>query len=159
MRATPGRVDVSLTSLSRPNDFARHYHWPNTHLPSATSLAKAVQDAAPGRFVFHHLEDHGIRKRLPPGVLGIPSADCIPSDYPRTLREWGRYVVIADGRFASSLLLYTGALTRTSKAKSSRTSRSGILSCEMKSALRRSSANGTICSSMRRLDMLAATRR
>ncbi|PIL24608.1 hypothetical protein GSI_12492 [Ganoderma sinense ZZ0214-1] len=55
----------------QPNDFARHYHWPNCHLPSATSLPNSVQEAVPGRFVFHHLEDHGIH-------------------YPRTLREWAR---------------------------------------------------------------------
>ncbi|KAI1791875.1 cyclopropane fatty acid synthase [Ganoderma leucocontextum] len=55
----------------QPNDFARHYHWPNCHLPCATSVAKAVQEAAPGSFTFHNLEDHG-------------------PHYCRTLREWGR---------------------------------------------------------------------
>ncbi|KAM5530937.1 hypothetical protein V8D89_015382 [Ganoderma adspersum] len=76
----PDRATMVITATSQPefryteyqpNDFARHYHWPNTHLPSATSLANGVQAAVPGRFVFHHLEDHGIH-------------------YPRTLREWGR---------------------------------------------------------------------
>ncbi|OCH88840.1 cyclopropane-fatty-acyl-phospholipid synthase [Obba rivulosa] len=55
----------------QPDDFARHYHWPNTHLPSATSLAVAVQKVVPGKFVLESIEDHGIH-------------------YPRTLREWGR---------------------------------------------------------------------
>ncbi|EGO00140.1 hypothetical protein SERLA73DRAFT_52893 [Serpula lacrymans var. lacrymans S7.3] len=55
----------------QPDDFARHYHWPNCHLPSATSFAVAVQAAVPGRFVLESIEDHGIH-------------------YPRTLREWGR---------------------------------------------------------------------
>ncbi|EIN09175.1 cyclopropane fatty acid synthase [Punctularia strigosozonata HHB-11173 SS5] len=55
----------------QPDDFARHYHWPNCHLPSSTSMAVWVQKAVPGKFVFHHLEDHG-------------------PHYCRTLREWGR---------------------------------------------------------------------
>ncbi|KAK7012833.1 cyclopropane-fatty-acyl-phospholipid synthase [Favolaschia claudopus] len=55
----------------QPDDFGRHYHWPNCHLPSATSLAVAVQDTVPGKFVLYSIEDHGIH-------------------YPRTLREWGR---------------------------------------------------------------------
>ncbi|EIN09720.1 CFS1-like protein [Punctularia strigosozonata HHB-11173 SS5] len=55
----------------QPDDFSRHYHWPNCHLPSATSMAVWVQKSVPGRFVFHNLEDHGIH-------------------YCRTLREWGR---------------------------------------------------------------------
>ncbi|KAF7376718.1 Cyclopropane-fatty-acyl-phospholipid synthase [Mycena sanguinolenta] len=54
----------------QPDDFGRHYHWPNCHLPSATSLAVAVQNKVPGKFVLYNLEDHGIH-------------------YPRTLREWG----------------------------------------------------------------------
>ncbi|KAL1937279.1 hypothetical protein VTO73DRAFT_13888 [Trametes versicolor] len=76
----PDRATVVLTATSQPehrwseyqpNDFARHYHWPNTHLPSPLSLANAAQEATPGKFVLHNLEDHGIH-------------------YPRTLREWGR---------------------------------------------------------------------
>ncbi|KXN84102.1 Cyclopropane-fatty-acyl-phospholipid synthase, partial [Leucoagaricus sp. SymC.cos] len=55
----------------QPEDFARHYHWPNTYLPSATSLVTSVQSVVPGKLVFRRLEDHGIH-------------------YPRTLREWGR---------------------------------------------------------------------
>ncbi|EMD32775.1 hypothetical protein CERSUDRAFT_108601 [Gelatoporia subvermispora B] len=74
------RATVVITSTSQPenrykdyqpDDFARHYHWPNTHLPSATSLAVAVQKVVPGKFVLESIEDHGIH-------------------YPRTLREWGR---------------------------------------------------------------------
>ena len=45
----------------RPDDFARHYHWPNAHIPSATSLAVAVQEAVPGAFVLNNIEDHGPR--------------------------------------------------------------------------------------------------
>ncbi|KAL0954532.1 hypothetical protein HGRIS_003500 [Hohenbuehelia grisea] len=41
--------------------FARHYHWPNTFLPSATSLPVWVQTAIPGRLVLDSVEDHGIR--------------------------------------------------------------------------------------------------
>jgi cyclopropane-fatty-acyl-phospholipid synthase len=55
----------------QPDDFARHYHWPNTFLPSATSLASEMQRLLPGKFVLSRLEDHGVH-------------------YPRTLREWGR---------------------------------------------------------------------
>ncbi|OCH84814.1 putative cyclopropane fatty acid synthase [Obba rivulosa] len=74
------RAAVVITSTAQPehrykdyqpDDFARHYHWPNTHLPSATSLAVAVQKVVPGKFVLESIEDHGIH-------------------YPRTLREWGR---------------------------------------------------------------------
>jgi hypothetical protein len=53
---------MTLTLRSRADDFGRHYHWPNCHLPSATSLAVAMQDNVPGKFVLHHLEDHGIRE-------------------------------------------------------------------------------------------------
>ncbi|KAI0365457.1 cyclopropane-fatty-acyl-phospholipid synthase [Pilatotrama ljubarskyi] len=76
----PDRATVVITATSQPehrwseyqpDDFARHYHWPNTHLPSPLSLPNAVQAAVPGKFVLHHLEDHGMH-------------------YPRTLREWGR---------------------------------------------------------------------
>ncbi|KAJ6511411.1 putative cyclopropane fatty acid synthase [Mycena vitilis] len=53
------------------NDFVRQYHWPNTHLPSATAIISAVQHAVPGKLVLFKCEDYGIH-------------------YPRTLREWGR---------------------------------------------------------------------
>lgn len=55
----------------QPDDFARHYHWPNTFLPSATSFPSELQRIMPGKFVFAGLEDHAVH-------------------YPRTLREWGR---------------------------------------------------------------------
>ncbi|KAJ3016514.1 hypothetical protein NUW54_g793 [Trametes sanguinea] len=76
----PERATIVITATSQPehrwseyqpDDFARHYHWPNTHLPSPLSLPITVQAAVPGRFVLHELEDHAIH-------------------YPRTLREWGR---------------------------------------------------------------------
>lgn len=57
----PTYREPSTSVIARPNDFARHYHWPNCHLPSATSLANAVQEGAPGKFTFHNLEDHGPR--------------------------------------------------------------------------------------------------
>lgn len=44
----------------RPDDFARHYHWPNVHLPSPLSMANTAQEATPGKFVLHDLEDHQI---------------------------------------------------------------------------------------------------
>ncbi|KAJ6456451.1 Mycolic acid cyclopropane synthetase-domain-containing protein [Mycena sanguinolenta] len=78
------RATVVITATSQPehryqtfqpDDFGRHYHWPNCHLPSATSLAVVVQNKVPGKFVLYNLEDHGIH-------------------YPRTLREWGRHVHI-----------------------------------------------------------------
>ncbi|KAI0727633.1 cyclopropane-fatty-acyl-phospholipid synthase [Fomitopsis betulina] len=54
----------------QPDDFARHYHWPNTFLPNATYFPMAAQQAVPGRLILHSVEDHAMH-------------------YPRTLREWG----------------------------------------------------------------------
>ncbi|KAE9390101.1 cyclopropane fatty acid synthase [Gymnopus androsaceus JB14] len=74
------RGTVVITATSQPefrfsmfqsNCFARHYHWPNTFLPSATALPGWVQSATPGRLVLVNLEDHNMH-------------------YPRTLREWNR---------------------------------------------------------------------
>ncbi|TCD61764.1 cfs1-like protein [Steccherinum ochraceum] len=74
------RATAVITATCQPDfrysdfqqdDFSRHYHWPNCHLPSALSLANAVQNTLPGKFVLASLEDHGIH-------------------YPRTLREWDR---------------------------------------------------------------------
>ncbi|KAJ6498323.1 cyclopropane fatty acid synthase [Mycena vulgaris] len=74
------RATVVITATSQPehryqtfqpDDFGRHYHWPNCHLPSATSVVLATHNTVPGKFVVHNVEDHGIH-------------------YPRTLREWGR---------------------------------------------------------------------
>ncbi|KAJ7320737.1 Mycolic acid cyclopropane synthetase-domain-containing protein [Mycena albidolilacea] len=66
----------------QPDDFGRHYHWPNCHLPSATSLAVAVQNTVPGKFVLYNVEDQGIH-------------------YPRTLREWGRRL---DSKFKGEMV-------------------------------------------------------
>ncbi|PCH33071.1 cyclopropane fatty acid synthase [Wolfiporia cocos MD-104 SS10] len=57
-------------STLQPDDFARHYHWPNTFLPNATYFPLAAQQAVPGRLILDSLEDHA-------------------PHYPRTLREWG----------------------------------------------------------------------
>ncbi|KAI0352114.1 cyclopropane fatty acid synthase [Trametes cingulata] len=74
------RATIVITATSRPehrwseyqaDDFSRHYHWPNCHLPSPLSLPNALQRTIPGKFVLYELEDHGIH-------------------YPRTLREWHR---------------------------------------------------------------------
>ncbi|KAH9934391.1 putative cyclopropane fatty acid synthase [Fomitopsis serialis] len=76
----PDRGTAVISSTTQPEhrytelqaeDFARRYHWPNNHAPSATSLVVAVQKAVNGRLVLHSVEDHGIL-------------------YCRTLREWGR---------------------------------------------------------------------
>ncbi|KAL1949852.1 hypothetical protein VTO73DRAFT_8733 [Trametes versicolor] len=53
------------------NDFVRKYHWPNTIIPSATSLSVAFNETLKGRFSLETVEDFG-------------------SHYPRCLREWGR---------------------------------------------------------------------
>lgn len=78
--------------MYRPDDFARHYHWPNTHLPSATWVATAIQTAVPGKFVLESIEDHGIRKIFTVCENEIRWLPIAPADYPRTLREWGRFV-------------------------------------------------------------------
>ncbi|KAI0033834.1 cyclopropane-fatty-acyl-phospholipid synthase [Vararia minispora EC-137] len=65
----PDRATIVLTATAQPehrwsqyqpDDFSRHYHWPNTHLPSAISLPNAIQVAVPGKFVLYNIEDHGI---------------------------------------------------------------------------------------------------
>lgn len=65
--------------------------WPNAHLPSATALVTAAQSASHGRFTLEGVENHAARK------LSALAAICVAhliyvlfSDYPRTLREWGR---------------------------------------------------------------------
>ncbi|KAF7353522.1 Cyclopropane-fatty-acyl-phospholipid synthase [Mycena sanguinolenta] len=87
------RATVVITATSQPehryrifqpDDFSRHYHWPNCHLPSATSLAVTVQNNVPGKFVLYNLEDHGIH-------------------YPRTLREWDRHVQICRSAKSNAL--------------------------------------------------------
>lgn len=61
---SPIKSDASVTGkliFYRSNCFARHYHWPNTFLPSATALPGWVQSATPGRLVLVNLEDHNMR--------------------------------------------------------------------------------------------------
>ena len=77
-------------SLDRAEDFARRYHWPNNHAPSATSLIVAVQAAVPKKLVLHSVEDHGIRRRL--AFVQLSFWLIMQPDYCRTLREWGRFV-------------------------------------------------------------------
>lgn len=55
---------ICLICLDRPDDFGRHYHWPNTFLPNATWLPVHMQNAVKGRMVLFRLEDHGHRKRF-----------------------------------------------------------------------------------------------
>ena len=57
---------VSAKSVHRPDDFARHYHWPNTFLPNATYFSMAAQQAVPGRLILHSLEDHAMRAYVSP---------------------------------------------------------------------------------------------
>ncbi|KAF4615992.1 hypothetical protein D9613_011479 [Agrocybe pediades] len=52
-------------------DFMRKYMWPNSCLPSATTLITAANTASQGRFTLEGVENHA-------------------AHYPRTLREWGR---------------------------------------------------------------------
>lgn len=66
----------------------RKYMWPNSCLPSATALVQAVHSASKGRFTLESVENHAARMLLPFLVLYL----CLSgrSDYPRTLRTWGR---------------------------------------------------------------------
>ncbi|KAF5364385.1 hypothetical protein D9756_000898 [Leucocoprinus leucothites] len=52
-------------------DFMRRYMWPNSCLPSATTLITAMNTGSQGRFTLEGVENHA-------------------AHYPRTLREWGR---------------------------------------------------------------------
>ena len=52
-------------------DFSRRYMWPNTALPSVTTLINVATKASKYRFSVQSVENHG-------------------AHYPRTLREWGR---------------------------------------------------------------------
>ncbi|KAJ7875862.1 S-adenosyl-L-methionine-dependent methyltransferase [Mycena olivaceomarginata] len=61
----------SFTWMNRGPNFIRKFHWPNTILPSAFSLAKYSCTSPKGRFCIDSIEDFGIH-------------------YPRCLREWGR---------------------------------------------------------------------
>ena len=69
----------------------RKYMWPNSCLPSATALITAAQAGSQGRFTLEGVENHAARMFL--YILTrrfIPSHTYPFSDYPRTLREWGR---------------------------------------------------------------------
>jgi len=78
LKTDRGTAVISATSQpefryseTQPDDFARHYHWPNTFLPSPTSLPVHMQASVQGRMVLDKVEDHA-------------------PHYCRTLREWGR---------------------------------------------------------------------
>lgn len=68
----------------------RRYMWPNSSLPSATALITAMNTGSQGRFTLEGVENHAARKHrgifCPTHLL----TDVWCSDYPRTLREWGR---------------------------------------------------------------------
>jgi cyclopropane-fatty-acyl-phospholipid synthase len=73
----------------RAEDFMRKYMWPNSSLPSATALITAAHASSQGRFTLQGVENHAAREfrlRLP----AAPWSNASSSDYPRTLREWGR---------------------------------------------------------------------
>jgi len=76
----PRKATVVISSSTFPesrytnyqaDDFMRRYMWPNSSLPSATTLINAVQKSSRGRFTLEGVENHA-------------------AHYPRTLREWGR---------------------------------------------------------------------
>ena len=52
-------------------DFSRRYMWPNTALPSVTTLINVATKASKNRFSVQSVGNHG-------------------AHYPRTLRDWGR---------------------------------------------------------------------
>ncbi|GBE86996.1 Tuberculostearic acid methyltransferase UfaA1 [Sparassis crispa] len=76
----PDKGAAVITATAQPefrysefqaDDFARHYHWPNSFLPNATYFAVAAQESVEGRLVLDSVENHA-------------------QHYPRTLREWER---------------------------------------------------------------------
>lgn len=68
---TSSTFPESRFSSYQAEDFMRRYMWPNSCLPSATSLITAANTATQGRFTLDGVENHA-------------------AHYPRTLREWGR---------------------------------------------------------------------
>ena len=71
----------------------RRYMWPNSCLPSATSLITAAHTATQGRFTLEGVENHASRKKLFTSLfhaLILTQSLMNVIDYPRTLREWGR---------------------------------------------------------------------
>lgn len=67
----------------------RRYMWPNSCLPSATALITAAQAASNGRFTLEGVENHAARKSYS-SMWRVLIGSYRLSDYPRTLREWGR---------------------------------------------------------------------
>ncbi|KAI0792644.1 cyclopropane-fatty-acyl-phospholipid synthase [Abortiporus biennis] len=76
----PRNATVVVTSSTFPEsryseyqaeDFMRKYMWPNSCLPSATTLITAAHSASAGQFTLEGVENHA-------------------AHYPRTLRTWGR---------------------------------------------------------------------
>ena len=69
----------------------RKYMWPNSCLPSATGLITAAHTSSQGRFTLESVENHAARQYTHKLIYfkGI-SKIVLSSDYPRTLREWGR---------------------------------------------------------------------
>jgi cyclopropane-fatty-acyl-phospholipid synthase len=65
----------------------RRYMWPNSCLPSATTLITAAHSASQGRFTLEGVENHAARK---PFIFHHLKNPYHTPDYPRTLREWGR---------------------------------------------------------------------
>lgn len=66
----------------------RKYMWPNSCLPSATSLISAAYAASHGRFTLEGVENHAARKYSVTLYYILFTRIC--KDYPRTLRTWGR---------------------------------------------------------------------
>ena len=66
----------------------RKYMWPNSCLPSATSLISAAQAASHGRFTLEGVENHAARESSVTTQYKLLKNIC--KDYPRTLRTWGR---------------------------------------------------------------------
>ena len=145
-------------SCFRTDDFARHYHWPNTHLPSATSLAVSVQEAVPGKFVLYNLEDQGAREIPYPLRFGGSLTRSL-LDYPRTLREWGRFAIMSALLRMASNITVVGDLSAILEGTSSGSFRCDILNCVMKQSWRRSGVSGGICSYTLKSGLRERTRR
>ena len=64
--------------------------WPNSCLPSATALITAAHASSQGRFTLENVENHAARQYTTFDLLPAIVSKLLSSDYPRTLREWGR---------------------------------------------------------------------
>ena len=62
--------------------------WPNSCLPSATALIMAAHTSSQGRFTLESVENHAARQYQ--HFICHDTSKLLSSDYPRTLREWGR---------------------------------------------------------------------